>query len=199
VGSGLTEISILSELASQKAAGASADSYAGFNLISEKARHLIDSMSDIVWMINPQRDSFYHLVLRLKDSYSDLLYSSGISFKTSNLEKLSSLKLPMEFKQNLYLIFKEGINNAIKHSSCKKILLEASLNKDTLELILKDDGTGIGTGKSVSGNGIMNMKNRAGAIACQLIIESPEEGGTTIKFIGKIGGFKKIFRSLLKS
>lgn len=198
VGSGLTEISILSELASQKAKDVSPDSSNNLSVISEKARHLIDSMSDIVWMVNPHRDSFYHLILRLKDTYSDLLNSAGISFKTSNLEKLSSLKLPMEYKQNLYLIFKEGINNAIKHSNCKKIFLEASLNKDTLELVLKDDGSGIDKQKAGSGNGITNMKNRANSIGCDLIIDSSCEG-TSIKFVGKIGGIKKAFLSLMKS
>jgi signal transduction histidine kinase len=198
VGSGLTEISILSELASQKIIGISPDSSKNLNVISEKARHLIDSMSDIVWMVNPHRDSFYHLMLRLKDTYSDLLYSAGISFKTSNLEKLSSLKLSMEFKQNLFLIFKEGINNAIKHSNCKKIFLEASLNKDILELVLKDDGSGFDKQTQGVGNGITNMKNRANTIGCDLIINSSFEG-TTIKFVGKIGGIKKAFLSLMKS
>ncbi len=197
VGSGLTEISILSELASQEVNAVSSVFSNNLNMISEKSRHLIDSMSDIVWIINPHRDSFYHLVLRLKDSYSDLLYSAGISFKTSNLEKLSSLKLPMEFKQNLYLIFKEGINNAIKHSNCKKISLEASLNKDFLELTLKDDGSGFDKQNSVIGNGMLNMKNRADSIGCELIIDSSYEG-TTIKFVGKIRGFKRAFLSLIK-
>lgn len=198
VGAGLTEISILSELTSQRVKAISTDSSNNLNAISEKARHLIDSMSDIVWMVNPHRDSFYHLVLRLKDTYSDLLYSAGISFKTSNLEKLSSLKLPMEFKQNLYLIFREGINNAIKHSNCKKISLEASLYKDTIELVLKDDGVGIDKHQEEFGNGIANMRNRANSIGCNLIIDSSYEG-TTIKFIGKIGGLKRVFLSMVKS
>ncbi len=197
VGSGLTEISILSELASHEAKSDSSDSSRNLNLISEKARNLIDNMSDIVWMVNPQRDSFYHLILRLKDSYSDLLHSSGISFKTSNLEKLSSLTLPMEFKQNLYLIFKEGINNAIKHSGCKKIFLEASLNNDTITIILKDDGTGFENQNSEYGNGLMNMKNRARAIGSELIINSSAEG-TSIKFSGRIGGFNKTFFTFFK-
>jgi len=197
VGSGLTEISILSELASQKAKETVPDSYQNLNIISEKARHLIDSMSDIVWMVNPQRDSFYHLILRLKDSYSDLLNSAGISFKTSNLEKLSSLTLPMEFKQNLYLIFKEGINNAIKHSGCKKILLEASLNKDIVEMILKDDGSGFDPSGKERGNGLSNMKNRARSIGAELFVDS-SPGGTTIKFTGRIGGIKKSLLSFIK-
>jgi streptogramin lyase/two-component sensor histidine kinase len=193
IGSGLTEISILSELASNE----TGNDRKHTNLISEKARTLIDTMSDIVWMVNPKRDTFYHFILRLKDTYVDLLHSAGISFKTINIEKFETLKLPMEYKQNLYLIFKEGINNAIKHSQCKKIILEASINKETMEIILSDDGIGIDEKHLSSGNGIINMKSRARSIGGELKIESSETG-TFIKFIGKISGFKKLIFSFLK-
>jgi ligand-binding sensor domain-containing protein len=190
IGSGLTEISILSELSSHVVGSSLPDLSRKLETLSEKARMLIDNMSDIVWMVNPQRDTFYHLILRLKDSYSDLLNAAGISFKTTNIEKFSSLKLPMEYKQNIFLIFKEGINNSIKHSKCKKISLEAKLNKDILELILKDDGIGFLTENNSQGNGILNMKSRAGIIGAQLRIDS-SEAGTTIKFSGKLDSFKK--------
>ncbi|NJD22963.1 MAG: hypothetical protein FIA82_09915 [Melioribacter sp.] len=193
VGSGLTEISILSELAAKQIQSSSQHLVS----ISDKARQLIDNMSDIVWMVNPQRDSFYHLILRLKDTYSDLLNLAGISFKTSNLEELSSLKIPMEHKQNLYLMFKEGINNSIKHSKCKKITLEANLKKDELELILKDDGIGLDASNKIHGNGLLNMKNRASAIGGELTINSSDEG-TTIVFKGKLSGIRNIILSRLK-
>ena len=197
VGSGLTEISILSELTHQKLKEVHDESAKNLFVISEKARLLIDSMSDIVWMVNPNRDTFHHLILRLKDSYSDLLNSSGISFKTSNLDNLSRLTLPMEFKQNLYLIFKEGINNSIKHSGCKKISLDASLIRDHLEIILSDDGSGFNADEPVMGNGLLNMRNRARSIGCELLIHS-SGAGTAIKFTGKIGGIKNNLLSKLK-
>ncbi len=193
VGSGLTEISILSELATQQIQNSSQHLVS----ISDKARQLIDSMSDIVWMVNPQRDSFYHLILRLKDTYSDLLNLAGISFKTSNLEELSSLKIPMEHRRNLFLMFKEGINNSIKHSKCKKITLEASLKRDELELILKDDGIGLNASDKSQGNGLLNMKNRAIAIGGELTITSSNEG-TVIIFKGKLSGIRNIILSRLK-
>ncbi len=190
IGSGLTEISILSELAANEIKSSSTDPQHKLNLISEKARMLIDNMSDIVWMVNPHRDSLYHVILRLKDSYSDFLSSMEISFGTVNLEKFASVKLPMDYKQNLFLIFKEAINNSIKHSGCKKIILEANLNKDVLELIMIDDGTGLDPDNIKYGNGILNMKSRAKVIGGNLEINSSDEG-TTIKFTGKISTIKK--------
>ncbi|MCL4547993.1 MAG: histidine kinase [Bacteroidetes bacterium] len=197
VGSGLTEISILSELTSHEIKNSSPETNKNLVLISDKARQLIDIMSDIVWMVNPKRDTFYHLLLRLKDSYADLLNSAGISFKTVNLEKINTLKLPMDYKQNLFLIFKEGINNAIKYSKCNKIILEANLNKDILELILRDDGTGFDIQKIKSGNGLLNMRSRARTIGGELVIDSSGEG-TQIKFTGKILSLKKVVLPFLK-
>lgn len=197
VGSGLTEISILSELVAQQIQNATQSSSLHLISISDKARQLIDNMSDIVWMVNPQRDSFHHLFLRLKDTYSDLLNLAGISFKTSNLEVLSSLKISMEHKQNLFLLFKEGISNSIKHSKCKKISLEAKLNKDELELILNDDGIGLNPSNKEQGNGLTNMRNRALAIGGELTISSSNKG-TTIVFKGKLSGIRNIILSHLK-
>lgn len=191
VGSGLTEISILSELTAHEVQNLTGSVSHNLSAISEKARQLIDSMSDIVWMVNPQRDSFYDLIVRLKDTYSDLMMAAGISYKTANLEKLSSVKLPMEYKQNLFLIFKEALNNAIKHSKCKKISLEADITKDILTLALIDDGNGIENSRIDSGNGIRNMKARAKTIGGKLEIASSSEG-TSLKFNGKLNSTIKL-------
>lgn len=190
IGSGLTEISILSELVVNEIKEHKTETVAKILTISERARQLIDNMSDIVWMVNPQRDSLYHVILRLKDSYSEIMNSLGISFQTVNLDKFIDIKLPMDYKQNIFLIFKEAINNSIKHSNCKSITLEALINKEMLEIILKDDGCGMDMEKIKYGNGILNMKSRATLINGSLEIES-NNYGTKVKFIGKINRLKK--------
>ena len=149
-------------------------------------------MSDIVWVVNPSRDSLHDLILRLKDNYSDLLNSMGISFKTKNLEKLKDVKLPMDVKQNLYLIFKEAVNNSIKHSSCKQITLESNLRNDVLEISLSDDGNGFDEFLISKGNGLKNMENRAAQIKGRIKIKSSANAGTSIRFIGKSGTTSKL-------
>ena len=198
IGSGLTEISILSELAEKRLNGKYEKHHEELKRISEKARQLVDSMSDIVWVVNPKKDSLYDLIARLKDSYSDFLDSIGIRLKTSNLEKLEDIKLPMDFKQNLYLIFKEGINNSIKHSNCKNIFLETSIQNDKIEIKLQDDGTGFDIMSESTGNGIFNMRNRAELIGGKIKWEKNIQGGITILFSGKVNNAKKIGNFLNK-
>jgi signal transduction histidine kinase len=186
IGSGLTEISILSELASNEVKAAAKGSEKRLRNISDLSRQLVDNMSDIVWVVNPKRDSLYDLILRLKDSYSDIFTSLGISFRTNNLEKLSEVKLPMDYRQNLFMIFKEGISNAVKHSKCNKISLDVNVNKEIIELILKDDGVGIDLDEGKAGNGLKNMELRAKAIKGKLEWNSNPGKGTTIHFKGKV-------------
>ena len=186
VGAGLTEISILSELASNEVKVYSQHAAEKINAISNTARHLVDSMSDIVWFVNPKRDSLHDLIIRLKDSYSDLLSEIGVSFKTNNLDNISDVKIPMDIRQNLYLIFKEAINNSIKHSNCNKISLETGLRGSVLEMTLKDDGIGIKDINNQNGNGLKNMQARAKLLGATLTIDSVENKGTTITFTGRI-------------
>lgn len=187
VGAGLTEISILSELVKKDENLVRNEGVQGMlKNISEISRQLIDNMSDIVWVVNPKRDSLHDLMVRLKDSYGDILSSYQISFKIINLEKLVNLTLPMDYRQNLYLIFKEGINNAIKHSKCRKIVLEANVRGDVLELELSDDGIGFDLENHSYGNGIKNIESRAKQIGGKLKWKSSIANGTTIRFVGNI-------------
>ncbi len=187
VGAGLTEIAIMSELASVQIKNTPEQAIEQVSSISETARQLVDSMSDIVWFVNPNRDSLHDLVIRLKDSFGELLSSMNISFKTSNLDNIEDVKLPMEFRQNLYLIFKEGIHNCIKHSKCTKIILDVKLSGNNLELQLTDNGIGINQERmTCQGNGLNNIRGRAKAINGYIDIISNANQGTIIRFKGRI-------------
>jgi ligand-binding sensor domain-containing protein len=197
VGAGLTEIAILTELATNELGDKKRSNNDKLDKISDKARVLVDNMSDIVWVVNPKRDSLYDLIVRLKESYRDFLSSLGISLKTNDLDRLTEIKLPMDYKQNLFLIFKEAIHNSIKHSECKNIFLEVLVKGDELEMSLKDDGIGMEKIGSLTGEGIRNIHNRAALIGGSLKWYSNLNKGTTLIFVGKISRANKI-RMLLR-
>jgi ligand-binding sensor domain-containing protein/two-component sensor histidine kinase len=192
IGAGLTEISILSEVAERSEGHSSTIVKKDLQKISETARQLVDSMSDIVWVVNPQRDSLHDLIVKLKDSYNEFFSSIGISFQVNNVEKSDDIKLPMEYKQNLLLMFKEAINNSIKHSGCKKIILEAFYKNDIIKIVLSDDGNGFDKNEIKFGNGIRNMENRAKRIRGNLSWISEQGLGTTVTFSGKLGKINRI-------
>jgi ligand-binding sensor domain-containing protein len=187
IGSSLTEISILSEVISKKIKTEDESIRKSLGMISTNSRNLIDNMSDIVWLVNPKRDSLYDLILRLRDTYSELSSYTSISFKSENIKSLEKVSLKMEHRQHLYLIFKEAINNCITHSGCSEITLDASVKGGTLLMTIKDNGKGFFPDEiSGNGNGLNNMKNRAKIIGGNLKISSEVGAGSTIQFEGNI-------------
>ncbi len=186
IGSSLTEISILSEVISKRLESATEDVKKSLKMISNNSRNLIDNMSDIVWLVNPKRDSLYDLILRLRDTYTELSSYASISFRSENIKSLEKVSLSMEHRQHLYLIFKEGINNCITHSNCTEISLDAFIKGKKLEMILKDNGKGFDINEDFSGNGLENMKRRAKTIGGSVNILSTKGEGTTLMFVGNI-------------
>jgi ligand-binding sensor domain-containing protein len=186
VGSGLTEISLLSAVARDYPVSDVQMQKAKLQTIGERAGELIDNMSDIVWLVNPKNKSLKDLILRLKDSYSGLCGSLGISFKLMNIEQLDESDINMEKRQNIYLIFKEGINNSIKYSGCRNIILSVESDNRNYEITLKDDGSGFDTNNKYPGNGLNNMKKRSRESGMRLELESSEGHGTVICLKGKL-------------
>lgn len=186
IGSSLTEISILSEIIAKKINSSDSDVSKSIRMISDNSRKLIDKMSDIVWLVNPKRDSLYDLIIRLEDTYSEILSYTNISFRSQNLQLLKKISLSMEHRQNLYLIFKEAINNSVTHSQCTEILLDANVRGRVLEMTLTDNGEGFIKSDDSKGNGLYNMANRAKKIGGKLDIISSHNKGTIVKFVGFI-------------
>jgi len=186
VGAGLTEISILSELTAHEIGNQNENASKRLNNISETSRSLVANMSDIVWMVNPKLDSLHDLIIRLKDSYGEFLSQLGISFRINKFERMDNVKIPMDYRQNLFLIFKECINNCVKHSRCTRISLDAVVKGSVLKMTLIDNGKGFDISDVKYGNGLQNMKSRAAAIGGKLNINSSPGKGTIISFIGRI-------------
>jgi signal transduction histidine kinase len=186
IGAGLSEINILSAVAEAKTPKLVKEySQKELNKIAKIARQMIDDMSDIVWMIKPQKDTMTDLVSRLKDSYNDVLDVKGISFQVENSHLFKNIKLNMEQRQFIFLIFKEAINNAIKYSDCSAIKLKISTERKKIIIILQDNGKGFDVQNTERGNGLINMYQRAKKIKATLDIDSQINNGTKIKFGGK--------------
>ena len=97
-----------------------------------------------------------------------------------NLNELEKVKLTMQQRKNIYLIFKEALNNAVKYSGTEKININASIQNKELVMRVKDFGHGFNSGTVKKGNGLDNMQNRAKEMNAKFYIESGAETGTLI-------------------
>ncbi|MBI9071045.1 MAG: hypothetical protein JEY94_05580 [Melioribacteraceae bacterium] len=186
IGTRLTEISMLSDMVYHTKSSCDDPTKKTIKSIGGIARQLIDNMSDIVWLINPKRDSLYELFLKLKDTYEDMLSHSNIYLYINDFEFLSGIRLPMEYRKHVYLLFKEALNNSIKHSKCSEISINTHLKSRILEITLYDNGNGFDLDKKSSGNGLQNMYHRSEIINGELRISSSETSGTMVQFRGRI-------------
>lgn len=187
IGAGLTEISILGEVVTTRLKGGEQEqASADLHKIREKARDLVDNMSDIVWLVNPKRDSLFDLLSRLGDAYQQVLNAKGIAFKIHNLEALKKIRLDMTYRQQLFMIFKEALNNSIKHSAANEITLDIKMRGKKLLITLRDNGNGFESAAKSAGNGLGNIRERASKIDGKVTINSRPDSGTTVSFEGTI-------------
>jgi two-component sensor histidine kinase len=181
IGATLSGIGILSSLA-QKNLDENHPSYGLLGRINDDALSIGNTMDDIVWSINPKNDDLENILARMSRYAAELFDAKDIDYQIVIPENLKEVKLSMEQRRDVYLIFKEGVNNLVKYSKCKNALVEIKVSKQ-FELLIRDDGNGFDTMIETSRNGLKNMKNRAGDLNGSLEIISEIGKGTSIELI----------------
>jgi len=177
IGSTLNSISLFSEVAKHEAG----KPIPALEEIGVSARKIIDAMSDIVWTINPENDTFENVIARMRSVAYLLLKAKGIEFVFKADESLNKLSLPMLARKNIYLLFKEATTNIVKHSNASRATFHLLFENRNIKLLIQDNGMSFEMEQSRMGNGIKNMKRRAAEIGAQLIVESVNGQGTTIE------------------
>ena len=181
LGHKLTIISLFGEILKQQLNGSSITNQPHLNKIISTANSLYYSMKDLLWVLDPEKDSVYDLILLLKDFGDELFDKTGIAFRTEGINNLmQEFILPMDCKRHLVLIFKEVMNNSLKHAHCKNTILSANLKDNILYLTFVDDGKGFDISQGSEGHGISNVHDRARKIDASLEIQS-DSNGTQIR------------------
>src|ERR1019366_5305810 len=156
IGASLSQIAILSEVA-QREAGKEARHGPSLSEIAGISRELVDSMSDIVWAINPDHDRLSNLVYRMRRFATDLLGAQGMAleFRSSvGDHDLRDLRIGANVRRQIYLIFKEGIHNIARHSGASRVEVELDRTGDGMVLRLRDNGRGFDASAGSDGHGL---------------------------------------------
>lgn len=180
LGSSLTQISLLSDLVR---CGAQPESQPRqLETISCISREAITSMSDVIWSIDARNETLGALVDRMTDCSNALLVEQDIQvqFDKSGLP-LSSI-LALEIRRDLYLIFKEAINNCAKHACATTVNIQLGYQDNHLSLSIKDNGCGLTQISKPAGQGLKNINMRAQRLKSRLTIIG--DNGVSIKLTG---------------
>jgi len=186
IGASLSKIAILSDVAAQELS-TMRDSPVAAPLaqIADTSRDCVDAMSDIVWAVNPQRDNLSDLTHRMRRFAEDLLDAKDIDFTIRSSLDEKDVSLGADLRREVYLIFKECINNLVKHSDCTEAAVVFSVNGPWLSVSISDNGKGFepalnGSSPGMGGHGLTSMQRRASALGGSLQIESGVSRGTNV-------------------
>lgn len=185
VGSTLSSISVYSQVAkiqNEKHNDGQLDELLG--KISSTSNDMISDMNDIVWAINPRNDSMEKIIQRMESYARPLLATRNIQLHLQHDKEVLQHNPDMEQRKNIYLIFKEAINNAFKYAGCSEIHVDLRLKHNMLQMNIRDNGVGFDTEAdqkmTLSGNGLENIRSRAKEMNGMVRIESKPGVGTEI-------------------
>jgi signal transduction histidine kinase len=125
------------------------------------------------------------VIARMRSLAYIMLKAREIEFSFKADESLNQLSLPMLARKNVFLLFKEAVNNIVKYSNAPRALFHFSLENKVVKMVIRDNGIGFDIENAKMGNGIKNMKRRASEIGGQLVIDTGEGKGTNIELTFK--------------
>ena len=176
IGSALTSINITSKIALQKEKQ-QIDVTAYLEKINIQSGSMMDSMGDIIWAIKPGNNNFENTFAHIKEFASELCEPIDINLQFDFPDMLNPVIITSDIRKNVFLIFKECINNAVKYSNCTIVSTEFSKNENgQIAMKIKDNGCGFDEAIIKHGNGLMNMRERARQINGTLHISNALPG-----------------------
>ncbi|HEY7184322.1 MAG TPA: histidine kinase, partial [Blastocatellia bacterium] len=181
IGANLSLIAGLSDILRQQASSNDPQVGERLSLIASVSRRSVDAMSDIVWAINPNRDHLGDLTQRMRRFAAETLGPRGIEFRFDSPGLDHGAKVGADVRREVFLIFKEGVNNIARHSHCA--FAEFTIDREGGMMLLKmsDDGVGFEAPAADWGQGLSSMRERAEKVGAELnVISSPGHGATLI-------------------
>jgi ligand-binding sensor domain-containing protein/signal transduction histidine kinase len=203
IGSGLTRIAILADVALRQTASAGApvqddarlkegiaDPFSTNNLVHKiavNARELVDSMSDVVWSIDPKNVTIGDLITRFRSFAYEMCEAKGIRLDVDIDKDIETLRLDPGVMRTLLLIAKEALNNSARHSGCKYVRVGIKAGSGEMRFLFADDGCGFASDRKSSGHGLENMRLRAGKLGGGFNLRSSPGDGTVIEISVPLG------------
>jgi ligand-binding sensor domain-containing protein/signal transduction histidine kinase len=181
LGANLTQVALLSEMTeADKHSPAEIESHA--QQISQTARETTRSLDEIVWAVNPSNDTLEGLVNYVCKYAQEYLALAGLRYRAEVPVQLPAVNIPPEVRHNVFLAFKEAVNNVVKHAQASEVRVRLQLQPGNFALNIEDNGRGPG-GRDAKAtparNGLRNMRKRMEDIHGEFSI-SPGPGGGTI-------------------
>ena len=180
IGSSLTQISLLSEVARRHESAVVPELGRSLSTIAASSRELVDAMADIVWAINPSKDHLSDVTQRMRRLAADTFTACDIEFQLKLPPAENEITLGANMRREVFLIFKEAVNNIVKHAECSEVVIQLTVQGGLLRLELHDNGIGFDPSQQTEGHGLASLHSRARALGGTLTVDSTPGAGTAI-------------------
>jgi signal transduction histidine kinase len=169
---------MLSEIVRTRLAGPGAPIDDPLARIGALSRESVDSMSDIVWAIDPVRDTPVHLLQRMRRVAYELLGSAGVQLRFESSGDAGP-RLTTEVRHHVFLMFKEILNNIVRHAGATVVCIEVSIAARRLDMVVSDNGRGFDP-RSTEGQGLRSLERRTSSLGGSLTVTSSPGNGTRV-------------------
>ena len=179
LGSSLTEITMLAttspglELPADQAAER-------MEAIAGKSRTLVNALDEIVWAVDPERDTLASVARYLASYTEEYLAGLHIACRVQIPNSSPAQMISGKVRHQLFLAVKEALNNAIRHGGATEINFRLRVANDQLLILIKDNGSGFDTSGYSNGHGILNLRQRLEQLHGRCELESTPGVGTTV-------------------
>jgi len=153
---------------------------------------LTRAMDETVWPVNPRHDTLDSLAIYTVRFAQDFLGPAAIRCRVDMPLTLPAWAIGAELRHNVFLAYKEAINNVVRHANAREVKISLHPREDGFDLLVEDDGQGFDLsqvqsagsgappGRPAAGNGLRNMHTRMNEIGGTIEIRSHAGGGTTV-------------------
>jgi signal transduction histidine kinase len=180
LGSSLSQIAVLSQLAHDSVRRGAAASERSLSRITELSGELVDALGDVVWAINPASDSLAELASRMRRFASDLFADKHVKVRMSLPPRETRVQLDPQVRRHIYLVFKEALHNVQRHAGATRVDVVLCRAGRGWMLRITDDGRGFDLAVASTGHGLASLASRAKRLGGTLTIRSSPTEGTDL-------------------
>lgn len=181
LGAGLTQLTLLGELL-RRDLPVQGEMRGRVDDVCLKARQLLRSIDEVVWVVNPRRDSVRDFAAFISEHAQEFLATTPIRCRQEVADDLPASVLDLPQRRNLLLAVKEAVRNAARHSQATEVNLVLRVVEQRLEIAVEDNGHGFVLNHDDRRNGLINMQQRLADVGGTCVVTTAPGRGCRIAF-----------------
>jgi ligand-binding sensor domain-containing protein/signal transduction histidine kinase len=189
LGANLTQVALLGEMAkSDRELPEEVESHA--DQILQTARETTRALDEIVWAVNPSNDTLEGLVNYAVKYAQDYLALANLRYRADVPAQLPAVALPPDVRHNVFLAFKEAVNNVVKHAQASEVWIRLQCSPESFTFEIADNGRGLAhldPNRAKTRNGLRNMRKRLADIHGEFSMTPGAGGGALVRLTAPLG------------